>query len=505
MKTQVIHLEAYDDRHSVLDRLNWGQADRVILIWPLRGDPLDNQLDLKLIHRRCLSSDIRLALVCKRREVVDQARGLGIPVFRSLRLAQQVVWEYSYPSPEPTPQPENKWTRQELADLRSHSLRPGWQDQPAVRTTAFILGLLAFLALAGFILPGARIEYQPPASSQSLQITLTASPEYQTFNLSGAIPAYFQTITVEARSETEATGELAIPAQAATGIIEFSNLTDREITIPAGTILRTESADSPIRFSTTTEVTLEGAAGAAVQVPVEALNPGSTGNLPANSLTTIEGELSRSLTVTNREPITGGTDRTSPAPSPADYESLREEMLQALWQTALDEAEQLLSPRDIILNDQPHTILIVEESFSPAEPEPAPVLTLQLVVEYQVIYFKWDDLAAMGNAAMDAALPPNTTAQIETLEIQSEATPVRQADETIRWPVTFSRQVFPTGDLQPAVRDALGKPVSQAQEIFRSSLGLTESPVITVFPDWWPLLPFTEIRIDILDVTASQP
>ena len=55
MKTQVIHLESYDDRHSILDRLNWGQADRIIMIWPLRGTPLDHKLDLKLIHRRCLT------------------------------------------------------------------------------------------------------------------------------------------------------------------------------------------------------------------------------------------------------------------------------------------------------------------------------------------------------------------------------------------------------------------------------------------------------------------
>jgi hypothetical protein len=505
MKTQVIHLEAYDDRHSVLDRLNWGQANRVILIWPLRGEPLDSQLDLKLIHRRCQRSDIRLALVCKRREVIDQARGLDIPVFRSLRQAQQIAWEYSI-SPAASPPPSaSRRSRQELADLRATPGGPAWQDQPAVRTGAFILGLLAFVILAGFILPGARIEYLPPAETQTLEINLTASPDYQAFNLSGAVPANFQAITVEARSETESTGEIAVPAQAATGIIQFTNLTDREFTIPAGTILRADSAESPIRFSTTTDVTLQGAAGAAVQVPIEALNPGSAGNLPENSLTAIEGELSRSLTVTNLEPTTGGNDRISPAPSPADYEALREEMLTTLWQTALDEAGLLLSPRDIILNERPHTIVIVEEAFSPAQPEPAPVLTLQLVVEYEIIYLKWEDIAAMGNAAMDATLPPDTTAQVETFDIETETAPQLQADGTIQWPVTFSRQVFLSGAIQPALQEVRGKPINQAQEILRSRLGLTQTPEITLFPEWWPLIPFTEIRIVIQDVTARQP
>ncbi|HAY85032.1 MAG TPA: hypothetical protein DCY42_08950, partial [Chloroflexi bacterium] len=62
-----MHLESYDDRHSILDKLNWGQADRVIMVWPVRGIPLDNKLDLKLIHRRCQSAEVSLALVCKKR------------------------------------------------------------------------------------------------------------------------------------------------------------------------------------------------------------------------------------------------------------------------------------------------------------------------------------------------------------------------------------------------------------------------------------------------------
>ena len=127
MKTQILHLESYDDRHSISDRLDWGQAERAILIWPMRGNPLSNKLDLKLIHRRCQTAGMKLALVCREPEIKEYAQGLNIPVFRSLRKAQQVAWEYSLPeTDQPIAKPERKFSREELNQQLHASRQPGW-------------------------------------------------------------------------------------------------------------------------------------------------------------------------------------------------------------------------------------------------------------------------------------------------------------------------------------------------------------------------------------------
>ncbi|TES92248.1 MAG: hypothetical protein E3J88_01350, partial [Anaerolineales bacterium] len=66
MKTQILHLESYDDLHSIKDKLNWGQGERVILVWPLRGRPLNNKLNLLMVKRHTQALGAILALVTRR-------------------------------------------------------------------------------------------------------------------------------------------------------------------------------------------------------------------------------------------------------------------------------------------------------------------------------------------------------------------------------------------------------------------------------------------------------
>ncbi|MBN2046077.1 MAG: baseplate J/gp47 family protein [Anaerolineales bacterium] len=499
MKTQVIHLESYDDRHSILDRLNWGQADRIILVWPLRGTPLDHKLDLKLIHRRCQESRVSLALVCKYAPVVDEAHALGIPVFRSLRQAHKVAWEYSLAPYLPPTKPERKYNRAELAEMRLQANPPDWMTLPVTRNIAFWTAIFAILVMAFFLVPGATIEFLPKFKTQQLDLTLKANPQIDSYNLSGTIPSRRLTISVEGRSETTPSGQTSIPDQAAVGLIIFTNLTDQEISIPAGTIIRTADPNTSIRFATSTNAIIEAKAGAVIQVPVEAVNPGINSNLPSNSLVIIEGDLTRSLTAVNPDPTTGGTVRISASPSPEDYASLREELLISLWDTALDEARQTLAEKDVILDTSPRQVAILEESFSPPEPEPSSSLTLILRVEYELLYLSWEDLSAMGNDILDATLPDGFQAQPDTLQIEPLSPPIFVDSDQAEWEISISRRTFENGQLQPSIRQILGKKPDQAAKFLEKELDLTTLPEITLFPEWWPLMPLLEIRIEALD------
>lgn len=504
MKTQVINLESYDDRHSILDKLKWGQADRVILLFPLRNMPLSNKLDLKLIQRHCHTNETKLALVTKNQQIIDVAYELNIPVFPSLRKAQKIAWEYMTRPEKPPTRPEKKRTRQELAALVGHERQPGWSDKKAVRITAFTLSMLALLALAAFLIPGATIEYLPELETQSLTLTLTASPEFTTFNLSGAVPARLVTISVEGRRSLDPSGTISIPAQNASGLIEITNLTDQEITIPAGTIIRTPAPTNPIRFRTSIETTLEATVGAKVAVPIEAENPGENGNLPENTLVQIEGNLSRSLTAINPEPTSGGTTTETTAPTLDDYDQLATELLDALWETALDEARSGQHEQDILLDDQPQSVIIIEETFTPPDPQPSATLDLLLRVDYQILAIRWEDLSAMGNAILDATLSEGYAAQTETLTLTSLTEPVAGEDGQITWEASFSRQIFTTSEEAKAIQAIRGQQIDKAAGTFQTTLDLPYKPEITVFPEWWPLMPFLDFRINTLDILQDN-
>jgi hypothetical protein len=470
------------------------------MIWPVRGTPLENKLDLKLIHRRCQSADIKLALVCKKRQVLDFALELNIPVFRSLRQAQRVAWEYSLKPQQEFQRPSNKRTRAELAQLIESSSPPSWTQTKAVRTLAFTISLLSVLVLAAFLIPGAKVEYLPPFETQNLTLNLTASPEYQTFNLSGAIPAHSVIVTVEGRGEIESSGQVGIPENPATGIIEFTNLTNQEITIPRGTVLRTSNASSPVRFTTTTDTSMNPEPGATTSVPIESTNPGSQGNLPANSLVVIEGNLSRSLTASNPNPTSGGNERLSRSPELEDYQTLSEDLLASLWQTALDEAQLILEENDVILDSVPRQAVILEESFSPPEPQPSSSLSLILRVEYEILYLEWVELQAMGNAILNASLPSDFHAQPATFTLTSNSPPDSKDSDLIRWEVDLSRQIFTVKELSKSVKHIRGRSPENAAQILQSELDLSRQPTISLFPEWWPILPLLDFRIETIDL-----
>ncbi len=504
MKTQVIHLESYDDRHSIIDRLDWGQADKVILNWPVRGNPVENKLDLTLIQRRCLESGVQLALVCKSRKVIQFAGELGIPVFRSLRQAQRATWEMvSQKEALPTP-PGRKYTREELADLIHQSNPPAWTQKKPVRRVIFGIAVFAALVLAVFIIPGAKVEFLPASETQSLDLTITANPDVESYNLTGVIPAQRLSVTVEGRAERSPSGEIGIPDQHATGIIVFTNLTNDEVVIPAGTNIRTADPNNPVRFATSIQSITEPQAGTTVRVPIEALNPGTNGNLDANTLLIIEGELSRSLTANNPEQTSGGTEYISTAPTAEDYESLSQELLDSLWQSAQEEAAFTLEENDILLHTVPRKFIILEETFSPTEPQPSSVLTLLLRVEYEIMAIRWEDLSAMGNATLDATLPAGYRPQIQTFNVSSVQTPAIDDSDIATWDVTLSRQMFAVESLSQSVRLVLGKSPQKAEILLQQALDLSTSPRITLFPEWWPLMPLNAYRIQTIDLIQGQ-
>jgi hypothetical protein len=497
MKTQILHLESFDDIHSIRDQISWGQGERIILIWPLRGQLLEHKLDLKLIQRHTLARGMKLALVTSNRNIRQLASDLNIPVFRSLRQAKQLPWEYIHS--EETPLKIHRTRKKNLrkVGIRIHpEEKPTWLNHNTTRVIAFSLGIIACMSLLIFFLPNANIYLSPVSETQQLDLSITADPSIHTYTLSGMVPAQHISVTVEGRDELNTTGEIRTPDEAARGEVEFTNLTLQPITIPQRTIVRT--LDSPaIRFATTTAEVLPGQAGVTRTVPVEALNPGEESNLTSDSLVVVEGSLGLYVSVTNPKPTTGGSERVSAAPNPEDYDKLSAQLLAALWETALSEAEAGLAPNDIILNTSPREVTILEETFSPSEPQPSTTLSLLQRVEFDFLVVSWQLFQEMINITLNATLPAGFTPLQDTLTITQLSAPEFKEDNTVIWEITAQREIYTLDNIMETIQSVRGKNISKAFELLSQTLSLETPPEIHTTPSWWPWLPFNEMRIEV--------
>jgi hypothetical protein len=500
VKTQILHLEPHDDAVSAREKMGWTQAERILLVWPARRRLLNRRLDLVLLIRQSRQMGAQLAFVTQDPDVRFHARQLSIPVYRTPSKAKKAAW----PSPAPREIPplqtaEDEGNRRAELDALREAAHPNpstWQRRTAARLALFVLGVLAMLSVAAVLLPRAEIDLVPKTISQEILLDVKAGPEVGRMNLSGLVPARPLTVIVEGRDSLKTSGSTLYPDKTASGQVVLTNLTDQPLAVPAGAIVRSLQ-DPPIRFETAQPGRVPAGPGRSITLQVRAVQPGRSANIPAGALEAVEGPMSLSLSATNPSPTSGGTNRRVPAPGTADYEQLNDRLRESLPQTALDELSGQLSPDDVLL---PSTLIlsrVVEESFQPAKVQPADWLHLNLRLEFQVLTASGEDLRTLAAGALDANLPDGYQAVPESLKLESLSQPVEGKDGIVHWRLRGERDIRPHLTEAQAVLLARGQSPSLAKQRLAHGLRLASPPRITIFPSWWPWLPFVPFRIEV--------
>jgi len=500
VKTQIIRLDVHDDFISTRDKMGWGQTGRILLIWPESGHVLNRQLDLVLMQRHSQSLGAQLALVANDPQVRAHAYDLAIPVFKSLGHAQRGQWRVArrrraprrpaIQPPEGPPQ-DLRAIRQELRPAA-----PAWLERVEVRVGVFSLGVLAVLALAAALLPGARLTLQPVIRPQSLTLEVSADPNLQTNNLSGSIPARPYTIVVEGRDFLLSQGTQRVPEKAASGQVLFTNLTERAIAIPSGSVVRTVGED-PQRFVTTRSGNMPGGIGNTLSLPVRAVQAGEIGNLPSDSLVAIEGPLGLDLTANNPQPTSGGSSRQAAAPTAFNRRQLYERLEQELRATALSEAQLQLQTGDLLFTSTITLTQVLEQAYDPPALQPSERLNLSLRLEYQVLTALQTDLQTLAISLLDAGLPQGYAPLPETLSIKHLSSPEAGSDAKVTWRIQLERQARAQIAPSQATVMVLGLPPQQAAMRLTAGLPLQSEPQIALAPRWWPRLPLLPFRIAV--------
>lgn len=496
MKTQIIPLELHDDIVSVRDKLQriaQARARRILLVFPTprrgqRATPiLTRKLDLLLLQRCARDLGGQIALVSSSPPIQQHARELGIPVFKSSEQAQRKAWRRVHrPKLRRAPRPN-------LNQIKPPTAKP---LPPALRVIAFSSALLALLALLLFLLPSAQIRVQPATQTQSIEIRVQASPNVQQVNLSGLIPVRELPITVEGRRSLAVSGTTNVPRTPATGSVRLTNITDQPITLPSGARLQTNNPALPA-FLTTQNVTIPAGVGSVITVSVQAEQAGSLGNIPAGTLTTLNGAAGFQLRANNPQAFSGGSDSTAPSPTALDQTRIRTLLQDDLRRAAFAEAQSLLQPGDLLLSTAATLQEVLEETYNTQPGSVAETLELTLRLTFSVQLIRADDLHDLARGVLESSLPPGYRARPEEIQLTNLTSPAPDSDSNFRWVLRATRPIEAILPPQQVIRAALGQPVEQAALTLQKSLPLAGAPQIEISPRGWRWLPWITFRVQV--------
>lgn len=489
MKIQIIYLDPQDDRFSAQDKLSWVKTSRALLVWPRRGTVLDNRLDLGVVKRAAEERGIQVGLVTFDADVIHHAENLGIPVFQSLEEIPEDAWPDTPPSDMEDVRERSKHVDEWVQNVNARPPIFTPQKRAPMRWILVTVAILSLAVLALALIPSAAISIVPEQSDHEEVMTFDLDFETPTGEAGGAL-GRIETIQLSVQEVVPVHGSVETPDTYATGEVVFTNLTNDRIQIPAGTGVRPDTA-SPLRYETTTSGSLSAGEGNTITLPVESVTAGPESNLPADSISAIEGDLAFVLEVYNPTPITGGTNSFRTGVDAADLQFAVEVAHETLRHEALSAFEATLTSNEYLLHEHVTLVDEGEPGFDPSPGTPTDNLRIELVATFQAVILLRPALEDAVIDTLETNLEGGTSLQsLLDISILDESTP-----EQLVLRVAYTTQ--PELDLLAARSSLRGLPVDDAMQWLMNHLPLAEEPEIILRPAWMPRLPFLDGRIRI--------
>ena len=323
---------------------------------------------------------------------------------------------------------------------------------------------------------------------------MNASPSVNSVFITGSIPAHEKRIVVDGKQTVSVTGEGVVPQSKAEGVAEFRNLTQSAVAIPAGTVVTA----GDVRFITTEDGEVEKGVGKTVELPIEAVEGGLTGNLEAETINAIEGKLGLSLSVTNAEPTAGGRERASLQASDADRARAKEFLTKSLEKDAREKFANELAPGDILFDDTFTLSQTLSEVYDPPAGAAGANLTLTMQAEYSIQYANASDLTELASLALNASLPSGFSAVSDALTVTPATKPATLSNGSTHWTIRAERKIIQNIDAAEVTQMILGLNAESAQAELDQNLPPTSLPKLTFTPSWWKWVPIVPFRVEVV-------
>ncbi len=501
---------------------------QILLVIPDEWGELDNTARMRLLQRQAQIQRCELALVTSNAQTRKAARELGIPVFARVEDAEGRVWQMdpALPLVEPRdpaaglPEPP-PWRREDVVAHRStptlHHARqqrirseeryrqplPMW-----LRLAAYsFVGLLIILFVGGFtiyVLPAATITVVPGQAPVNTTLQLTANPDIDTPDLGiNLLPGRLIETSLEVTGTIRTTGSTQRATDLARGSVVFVNSGGAAVSIPVGTVVSTGTG-TPVLFRTTSAGELPGGIGQRVTVPIEAVEPGVTGNVRANSISVVEGAMRFRVTVLNPDGTFGGGAQMAPTVTQADRDNLLAQLQARTNELALGTLQQELQPGEWLPPETLQTFVIAQ-AFSAFNDEEAPELSLILRTLIQGVAVNEEITRQAMLAALEDTIPAQGMLVADSFQLQRlpGATPLGRS---VQFTVAVSGDYIVPVAINEVRSAVAGLPPNEATAVLQARWNIARPPEIYLDPAWLGILPRFGSRIQVrVEYEADLP
>jgi hypothetical protein len=331
------------------------------------------------------------------------------------------------------------------------------------------------------IIPAAEIVVTPDSEPIEARVQLQAVPGARTDTENRVVPAQTVSIQVSGEARTKTTGRRPEPAGKAGGRVVFINMTNRQISIPQGTIVSTATGKN-VQFGTL-QATALGPNGRAV-AQVEAVLPGPDGNARAGTVTRVEGPLSLSVAVSNDAGFGGGTMAPQPVVTEEDKTRLQAELFEELKRQAFDKLVER-GAQGTFISPESIQFLPLSPAFTPFVGEVSEDLFLSMSVQAVGLAVDQTEANKAALAELQRAMPPGTRLISDTIRFNPGSV-VAGEDGGVGFSVSAEGTLLRPVETNAVRNVVLGMDPEKATSLLQQRFGFAQMPEITLGPDWLP-------------------
>ena len=524
--SDILHIEPDATAEAVRRRLARIDGEQVAVVLPKGWGELNSIPRLRLIQRQAVARNQQIALVTHDLSTRQAAQQLGIPVYASESGLAGRTWRMtpSLPTVDPrqpavglphppawrtasgeaagkgrdaiTARPSLHRSRQRRIQAAEAWRRPAPLWLRLIGYTlvgGFLLAVLA--AFAVYVLPAATVTVVPGQRQVEAPVTLSASPDVDAVDVQGRLlPGRLMETYVELTGTIATSGSEQAAQGKAVGQVVFTNQTNREVRIPAGTIVSTSTGDRN-DFSTTSETVVPGPQGSQATASIEAIEEGVQGNARANTITTVSGALRTQVGVTNPGATGGGQSALVRVVKQVDKDTL----LAQLETQAKSDAFARLQPElraNEWLSESSIQTFTVAQFFDHFNDEPADVLGLTLRVLVQGVAVDQETARTIAMAALQEAVPERGKLVADSVQFLVDPN-VTVIGRTVGFTVVGrGNYVIPIDNRE--LRSAVtGLSMEEANALLQEQWLLQQPPEFYIDPDWFGTLPRFGSRIQV--------
>jgi hypothetical protein len=338
MATNPIYVETEEEIPEVVERLRRFDGEDTMLVLPMRSRIGQSRFNFQLLRNYAARLGKRVTVVCDDPAVQKMASESGFAVFGAVGLQGEGI-----PSEAETPAPLRRWWQRVRTSPTTHvgiaaPTRLLTKTATELKPGRFLLYVTAAtLLLVGLF--GAAI-YVPSAS---VTLTAQAAPftqkdvEVQAQPGKGTIKVRSVVISRSNSQGFKTTGLIQVPLAPAIGqVLYVNNCSANAHGAPGIWLYRGQRLinSNGLVFAQTSGDTMVPWGQASGALNIVAVQPGSPGNVGANTINAIQGNNFQCLTVDNPQATGGGTDPSStPQMTVSDFDAGRAQLEQELHQS----------------------------------------------------------------------------------------------------------------------------------------------------------------------------